>query len=299
MSADRVSARDGSREVVRTMEIVTPSYLPDLELCRDLVGSIRSLARTPVQHRIIVPDAQRQSFAPLASDTVRVQGVGEVLPRGLVKMPRANLWLNARTPWVPVRGWIAQQIVKLAATAASAADAVLLVDSDVVFTRPFDVETYTRDGRVPLYRLPDAVDARLPRHMLWDDVARRLLGVPPSVAAQRPDYICWPCLWRPALVRDMLARIERVTHRPWWAAIARELHFSEMVLYGVYADDVREVPDHTSDMHCVTHSDEVPLTGGGLSAFLASQADDDVAVMVSAKSGTQLAERRSALSQLH
>lgn len=286
-------------DVVRTMEIVTPSYLPDLELCRDLVDSVRRHARTAVRHRIIVPDAQRGAFAPLASDTVRIEGVRDVLPKGLVKIPRANLWLNTRTPWVPVRGWIAQQIVKLAATAASTADAVLLVDSDVVFTRPFDLSTYTHEGRVPLYRLPGAVDARLPRHMLWDDVARRLVGAEATSAAERPDYICWPCLWRPDLVRDMLARVERVTHRPWWSAIARELHFSEMVLYGVYADEVRDVPDHTLDMRCVAHSDEIPLDGDGLAAFLRTQGAADVAVMVSAKSGTQLAERRSALGQLH
>ncbi|MCK6068067.1 MULTISPECIES: DUF6492 family protein [Microbacterium] len=280
---------------VRTMEIVTPSYRPDLELCRDLVHSIRTFARQPVTHRLIVPSGDVGAFSSLVSDTVRVERVRDVLPRGLIKIPGANMWGNVRGPWPPVRGWIAQQIVKLAATAASDADAVLLVDSDVVFTRPFDLSTYAPEGRVPLYRLPGAVDGRLPRHMMWDSVARRMLGIPASSEATRPDYICWPCLWRPASVREMFARVEHVTGRPWWAAIARQLHFSEMVLYGVFIDEIAGAAGHTDDMHCVNHSDESPLGGAELEEFLRGAAPTDVAVMVSAKSGTALDERRRAL----
>lgn len=279
-----------------SIEIVTPSYAPDLELCRDLVESVAAFARTPVRHRIIVPARDADAFAGLASDSVRIERVPDVLPRGLVAVPRANVWLNTRAPWSPVRGWIAQQIVKLAASAGSAADVVLLVDSDVVFVRPFDASTYLVDGEVPLYRLPGAVDARLPRHVAWDAVARRLLGLPASDAATHPDYICWPCLWRPDVVRRLCAHLERTTGRPWWSAIARELHFSEMVLYGVFTDHHETVAaPATDDMHCVTHSDETALTSRDLDVFLDGVGRDDVAVMVSAKSGTELADRRRAL----
>ena len=53
-----------------------------------------------------------------------------------------------------MRGWILQQVLKLAAVAASEDDVVLLVNSDVEFLRPFTVETFVRDGVVRFYSKP-------------------------------------------------------------------------------------------------------------------------------------------------
>jgi hypothetical protein len=280
---------------VQTLELVTPSYAPDRALCGDLVRSAARFAPGGTTHTVIVPPRDLALFAPLAEAGAVVRSTAAVFPRGFAKIPGANVWLSRRAPWPPVRGWIAQQIVKLAAVAASTADAVLVVDSDVEFVRPFSVADFLVDGRVPLYRLPDAVTAALPRHMVWDAVARRLLGVSASAAAQHPDYICWPCLWEPALVRAALARVEEVTGLPWAAAVGRELHFSEMVLYGVYADQLAGVAAHTDDMHCPSFSDESALDAAGIAAFLERVRPDDVAVMISAKSGTDLATRRAAI----
>lgn len=281
------------------LEIITPSYAPDYELCRDLVVSIRAHGPGDVRHRIIVPDRDLALFRSLEDDRTVIQRVSDVLPRGLHRVPRLNLWLNLRAPWPPVRGWIAQQIVKLAACAASTAAHALIVDSDVVFVRGFDLDAYLVDGAAPLYRMPDAVDARLPQHLIWDDVAHRMLGVPPRTDATRPDYICWPCLWQPAIARDLLRRVEEVTGRRWWTAVGRELRFSEMVLYGVYVDTVlAPATPTTTSMHCVPHSDEVALDDAALARFLARLTPDDLAVMISAKSGTSVGLRRERLRPL-
>ena len=40
----------------------------------------------------------------------------------------------------------------------------------------------------------------------------------------------------------MLARVAATTGRPWTTAIARQLHFSEWTLYGVFVDDVIGAP---------------------------------------------------------
>lgn len=279
----------------QTLELVTPSYAPDRELCGDLVRSARRYAPPGTVHTVIVPPADVTLFSPLAADGARIRSTAEVFPRGFTKLPRANVWINRRTPWLPVRGWIAQQIVKLAAVAASTADVVLVADSDVEFVRPFSADDFLVGGRPPLYRLPAAVTPALPRHMRWDAVARRLLGVEPSATEQLPDYICWPCLWQPAIVRDALDRVERVTGLPWAAAIGRQPHFSEMVLYGVYVDHVLREGPFTADMHCPSFSDESALDDVALAAFLERIAPGDVAVMISAKSGTDLAARRDAI----
>lgn len=287
----------GSVAGVTTLELLTPSYAPDRELCGDLARSVRRFAPEGTRHTIVVPEGDVPVFAPLAEVGATIVSTRSIMPRGFLKVPRLNMWLSVRSPWPPVRGWIAQQLVKLQAVAQSTADVVLVVDSDVEFIRPFSVDDFLIDGQVPLYRVDDAVSAELPRHMRWDAVARRLLGLPPDTGDRHPDYICWPCLWEPRVVRAALERVERTTGRPWAAAVARELHFSEMVLYGVYADGVAGATVHTSDMHCPSFSDERALDENELQRFLAAREPTDVAVMISAKSGTDLDLRRRAIRE--
>lgn len=286
----------------QTLEILTPSYAPDFDLCSDLVASVRLFAPPGTVHRIVVPGRDRALFEPLAGDGVVIETVGSVLPSRMRKIPGANLWIDYRRPWPPVRGWIAQQIVKLGAAAASSADWVLLVDSDIVFIRPFTAEDYGSGEGVPLYRLEEGVHRGMTRHVQWDAVARRLLGlvaVPSHLAETLPDYICCPCLWSPVVVRALLDRVAARSGVPWQVAVGRSLHFSEMVLYGVYADEIaaeNTAVRHISRMRCVNHYAESPLDDADFARLLARAGPGDLAVMVSAKSGTSLATRRRALA---
>ncbi|GAA1956403.1 DUF6492 family protein [Agromyces allii] len=283
-----------------TLTIITPSYAPDLELCRDLRASLVRHAAPTTAHRIIVPRRDLHRFAPLAELGATVVDVDSVMPSQLRKAPRMNMWVNVESPFPPIRGWIAQQLVKLAAAASAETDIALLVDSDVEFIRAVDGLTFAPCGRLPLYRLADAVSDALPRHRLWHDTARRLLGLAPTTASRLPDYICWPCAWDPAIVRAMLRRIEYATGRSWATSIGRELHFSEMILYGVYVEEMlgTALSGTVDGMRCRVHPDEIPLDGDGLDQFLSEVAETDVAVMVSAKSGTGLEQRRAAMRRL-
>ena len=272
-----------------SLAIVTPSYAPDLRLCTDLNRSVLRHTSPDVKHYIIAPSRDQNEFRRLASDRTLILDTRQFLPRGMMKVPRMNAWLNFRHPFPPVRGWIAQQIVKLAAAAEMTTDIVLLVDSDVLLIRPVDASSFAPAGKVQLFEAPNGVNESLPRHHLWHAAARRLLGLPPLVAPILPDYVCWPCAWSPGLVRGMLSRIESVTGLPWATAIGRELHFSEMILYGVYVKELVGASlsvETTSVMRCVNHSDEIPLEAGGLQALLSRATRADFAVMVSAKSGT-------------
>jgi hypothetical protein len=213
-------------------------------------------------------------------------------------VPGVNAWVNVRRPFPPVRGWIMQQIVKLAAAAEADADVVLLADSDVQFVRPFTPDTFIRDGAVRFYRKPGAVDAGMARHVGWHHTARTLLGLP---AAQPPftDHIATIVACDPALVRALLDRVRSATGRPWSDVIGSQLHFSEYILFGVFVDEVLGGSSFASgDSRCHSYWDEVPLDAAGLAAFLAGVGPDDVAVMVSAKSRTPLAVRRQAMRDL-
>ncbi len=283
------------------LAVVTPSYGPDLDLCADLNRSVLRHCPPDVVHEIVVPAADLRRFRPLAGERTRVRSVRQVLNPGIRHVPGSNVWVDLSHPFPPVRGWIVQQIVKLAVAAQADADLVLLVDSDIVFVRPVVPASYVVDDSVVLYRWDDGVRPDMPRHVRWHQVARQLLGLPAPRAGRLPDYICCPCPWDPEVVRSLLAHVERVTGRPWQRAIAAQMHFSEDILYGVYVDEVlgwRTGPAVTDDMRCINHYDEVPLDREGLRRVLAAASPPATAtaVMVSAKSGTPLEQRRAAFA---
>jgi hypothetical protein len=176
---------------------------------------------------------------------------------------------------------------------------VVLVDSDVEFIRPFNAETFVQDGVVRLYRLPREIDARLPRHITWHRVARKLLGLP---RAQPPftDYISSLLAWDPNIVRRMLSHIAATTGRPWASAIGAQLHFSEWTLYGVFVDEVigaRANSFASGDPLCLAHWGTVPLTHDSATEFMRRTRPTDIAAMISAKSLTPLGVKRAAFAK--
>jgi len=279
------------------LEVLTPTYRPDLDLCRDLNRSLRRHGGSAVTHRIVVPRRDLDLIRDLAGPSTILETAEQYLPRSFWRVP-GNIHVNLRRPVPPVRGWVTQQIVKLSASAASDKSLVVVADSDLVFVKSVDLDTFRANGSPMFYRLPDGVHAGLPRHVEWHRTARRVLGLPSNVSPPLPDYICWPCAWEPAIVRQMLAHIETV-HRPaWQTTLAGCLHLSEMVLYGVFVDEVLGGRDSgvTTQMRCLRHTEESAFDTTELARFLEDLSADDIAVMISAKSGTGLAERRAALA---
>jgi hypothetical protein len=214
-----------------------------------------------------------------------------------VRLPFSKFTANLLRPFPPVRGWILQQLIKLAAVAECNDDVVLLVDSDIEFVRPFTADTFVRNGVVRFYRKPNTVDARLPRHMLWHRAARALLGLPPAEPPYT-DYVSSLSAWNPAIVRQMLARVTGATGRPWATAIGGQLHFSEWTLYGVYVDgmlDGSATSYVSDDPLCLAQWGTIPLNQYSASEFISALQPTDIAVMISAKTRTPLAVRRAAL----
>ncbi|MET3950610.1 hypothetical protein ABIB29_001445 [Arthrobacter sp. UYEF36] len=280
------------------LTILTPSYGPDAELCADLNRSVMEMT-DDVEHHIVVPHRDRKYFSDIEGGRTFVHDVGEFLPRHLMKAPGANVWVNALRPWPPVRGWIAQQLVKLSAAASFEAGGVLLMDSDMVLIRKTSLDSFKLNGRPAFYRNPGAVHAGLPLHRKWHETSRSLLGLAPPPADNLPDYISWPCLWEPGIVRGLLAAVEAHTGRTWATAIGGQLHFSEMILYGVYVDEVLGgAKSTTSRMKSIAYSEERSLGPAELSALLAGVTSEDLAIMISAKSGTDLQHRRRAMADV-
>src|SRR5262249_52808460 len=200
----------------------------------------------------------------------------------------------------PVRGWIQQQVVKLAAIAAAECDVVLVVDSDVEFIRPFAAEIFVRKGTVRFFCKPNQIDKRLPRHMTWHRVARALLGLP-SAEPPYSDYISSPLAWDPMIVRQMLARVTATTGRPWPTAIAEQLHFSECVLYGVFGGGGSGAPASScaSDVpHSLLYWAQTPLNLDSVARLSRGVRRNDRGAVMQSKPRTPLAVRHAGLAPL-
>jgi Family of unknown function (DUF6492) len=283
---------------VTRMSVITRSFAPDFELCADLHRSVLEHLPDAVHHHIVVARSDLKLFGRLAGPRTYIRCETDLLPRSFIPVPFVNFTVNLSWPFPPVRGWILQQVLKLAAAAASEDDVVLIADSDVEFIRAFNVETFVRNGVVRFYGKPNQIDERLPRHVIWHRVARELLGLPP---AQPPytDYISTLVAVDPAIVRQMLARVTATTGRPWTTAIAEQPHFSEWTLYGVFVDHVIGAAANSfasDDPLCWAYWDTIPLSRDHAVDFLRGARPTDVAAMISAKSRTPLAVRRAAFA---
>jgi hypothetical protein len=283
---------------MKRMSVITKSYAPDFELCADLRRSVLECLPETVHHHIVVPRSDLELFGRLGGPRTHIRCENDFLPGSFVIAPFTKFTVNLRQPFPPVRGWILQQVTKLAAVAASDDDVVLVADSDIEFVRPFTVETFLRGDTVRFYRKSHAIAEQRPRHMAWQRIARTLLGLPPADPPYA-DYISAMLACDPAIVRKMLGRVTATTGQPWTTAIARQLHFSEWTLYGVFVDNVIGAPVNSfvsDDPLCLAYWDETPLNRDDAVDFLRGVQSTDVAAMISAKSRTPLAIRRAAFA---
>jgi len=282
------------------MAVITKSFAPDFELCAALNRSMLENSPETIHHHIIVPRPDLKLFDRLAGPRTHVRCEADLLPRTFVRMPFSNIMVNLGRPFPPVRGWIQQQVIKLAAIAASEDDAVLVVDSDVEFIRPFTAEMFVRDGTVRFFRGPNQIDRRLSRHMKWHRVACALLGLP-AAEPPYPDYISSPLAWNPEIVRQMLARVAATTGRPWPTTIAGQLDFSECVLYGIFVDAVMGATANafvSDDSLCLVYWKNTPLNPEGAAQFVGGIRPTDIAAVIQSKSRTPSAVREAIFAAL-
>ena len=267
-----------------------------------------------VVHYLFVPPTDVELFKSLGGRRCVVLAANELLPDRMIwvppwvnplirfvlrNRPHANLAaLNLLRPIPPVRGWIMQQIIKLAAATRLDADILLLVDSDVQFVRPITFDTFVQNGRLRQYRRDATVGEDLPGHVAWHKNARELLGLP-APKLPLPDYVSALNVWDRRVVLALLDRIERITRQHWIDVLGGQLTFSEHILYGVFVDEVLGPSANTFVTSSLCHSywDTSPLDETSAATFLRSLSADDVAILIQSKSGTPLEIRRSAFAR--
>jgi Family of unknown function (DUF6492) len=290
---------------------VTPSYRLDRERCALLNRSLAACAPS-FEHWIIVDRGDLPLFRSLQSNRTNVVAKEEVLPVWVHRVDtlklglRSNIWLQARGR--PIRGWLLQQLVKLAVAKSLSADVVLHADSDVVLLRPFSADAVVDGGgRVRLFERPDYVDETLPNHIRWHRSAEKLLDVG-QADIPMPDYISTLVPWKRRNALALLDHVERTTGRHWFRAVAAAWDVSEYVLYGRFVQDVLGASGGqlvSSSPLCLDYYKRVPLAVPELTAFLDSVDEETIAVSLTAKAGMNpadyipLLERRWALAGAH
>jgi Family of unknown function (DUF6492) len=277
--------------------VITPSYRADAEKFRELHRSVLEFTAEDTLHHVFVPPRDRALFREYEGPRCRVWTTSELLPRRFAAVP-GNLTVNFRRPWPPIRGWIMQQAVKIAAAGQSDADVVLTADSDVVLVRPVRAARFKSGAGLSLYREEGGVTDDMDRHVIWHRVAREMLGLPAGPKPPLPDYVSPLNHWDPAVVRAMQERIAEVTGRNWLDSFCSQLHISEFILYGVFVDEVlgasgsRPPADITI---CHNSWERWPLDLEAAIAFAEQMSPAAVAMMISAKSGTPEDVRRAAI----
>src|SRR5262245_43474432 len=123
-----LSQRADSRIPAKRLAVITPTYGPDYEIFKDLHRSVMEHTPSDTIQYLIVPRADRTLFARFSGPRCVVLTYHDVFPRRIKetewlgsvghlllgqKTPRI-VAVNRRQPYPPIRGWIIQQLAKLA-----------------------------------------------------------------------------------------------------------------------------------------------------------------------------------------
>jgi len=278
----------GGNRPAPTVAFVTVSYGPDRDRCGLLCRSTDALAPPSLEHVIIVDRSDLPKFRELESGRRRIVATEDVLPKRVWRLEarrvglRSNVFVHAGKP---VRGWLVQQLVKLAICREIEADVIVHADSDVALVRRFDASSVVDAARrVRLYRAPGVVDASLSGHVRWHRTAEHLLGLDPS-PIPLPDYITSLVPWRREIAVALLDFVERRNRRSWMRTIANAWDFSEYILYGRFASDVLDAAGLyvTASSLCHDYWGPDPLGAAQIEDLLDNMSEDQVGVSITAK----------------
>jgi len=258
------------------------------------------------KHYLLVADFDVTLFRQLEGARRVVVSEGDLLPWWLhpvtdpLSAGRRKVWLS---PFgLPLRGWHAQQLRRLALARHIDEAAMFAVDSDVVFLRAFDPASLWQADRLTLYRKDGAIDAHMrSNHLEWLAHSDRLLGIGPCNLPAN-DYINTLIAWRTDTCRKLLDHIEAQHGRNWVRAITRTRAFSECTIYGRFVDEVLggegHVPSDAALCHVLWFEDSYRQDLSGLRDFLKDMEPHQIGIGVQSFVGHDLDDIRRAVVEL-
>lgn len=218
----------------RRFAIVTISYAPDFERCQLLAASTERCLPDDIKHYIIVDRKDLKLFSQLQSSKIEILVVEDIIPWWIFRVPFFSKgWISLRT--LPIRNWILQQLVKMSACNVIDENVLVFCDSDVTFTRPFDITKTFLDeqDRVALLR----VDFQNADVESWIHAAQQILDIEQKDIPVF-NYVGNLITWRKENVLKMHRHIEEVNQMHWICAICKHWNISEYMIYGMMVDHV-------------------------------------------------------------
>jgi Family of unknown function (DUF6492) len=279
--------------------LITPSYPPDFERCRLLCQSVKKYIDPAINHYIIVEKRDLDLFRQLERQNTKILIVESFIPWWVRRIPLVQKsWVSLKT--IPVRNWIMQQIVKIAVAKEIDEEISVMVDSDVAFIRPFDSQHIIRDEKIRLFCDRQGNEIQRQWHDKWHKSANRLLGLP-DVDPAIPDYIGHVISWKRQHVMEMCQHIEKVSGKPWMETLFNCWHLSEFVLYGIFVEKIlQDKSSHyfESENLCHDYWFTESLSEEQLKQFFQGIRPEQVAIMISAKSGMSALEYSDLVEQM-
>lgn len=200
-----MKVQSGGREF--SLCFMTPTWGRDVGHFRWLRRSLERAGLAHVPHVVVVQTEDVELFRPFAINGVKLMTTAEVLPaeveRGRVlAMTRTRKYgrtltkfctsLNKRfgwCNWVKYSGWHVQQITKFQVAASGGHDITVVLDSDLLITRPFDLRLFAPDGRVAVFENYYLTPQTPGVGWKWHQTASRLLKQP--ITPDRPANGYW------------------------------------------------------------------------------------------------------------
>ncbi len=284
-----------------SIAIATASYAGDIGRFRLLCETLDRRVTGHSRHLVLVSHHDVAAFREFEGPNREIIDERDILPSWLHDVPDPislegrRLWISARG-W-PLRGWHVQQLRKIAIARHVSEQALLFVDSDVAFVRPFDAtRVINGEGAVRLFRRRFEL-MRRPRseQHVWSRNAGHLLGLDPGGSVH--DYVATLIAWRTASVRTMIERIETITEREWVEALARQRNYSECMIYGRYCDEVDDAAHHFHDKTewCHTYWNGPSLSEVGIREFLEAMSESQVAIALQSFTNSDIGDLRRVL----
>lgn len=215
----------------------TQSYKGDFRECKLLCESLDRFA-PGIEHFIFVNDEDYLLFRSLNYSQHKVHKKSECTPWYFFRFPFKILdhffWVSPFT--FPMRGWIYQQICKLAIfdVIGDSYDFIINMDSEVIMIKPFDLNSVYKGGKFKLYR-NIATGADPYRGKYIRSIQKFFKGSFPQEEMYKYGYMDITTIFVRENIQDMLSEIQK--NSPYWnwrLWMANTIKFSEFYTYGNY-----------------------------------------------------------------
>lgn len=233
----------------------TPTWGPDLGHFRWLRRSLERAGLADVPHIVVVQTEDVELFRELAKDGVKLLTTAEVLPASVeqgraVAARRARRYgrrvfkfcssLNKRCgwcPWTRYAGWQIQQISKLQAAAEGGYDICVVLDSDLLITRPFDLSLFAPEGRVTVFESFGVTPRSPGLSWKWHTSACHLLKQPVDPNLPANGYWAPPFVFDRLTVQALHRWLEAEYQRSWYEVLLGQplSGWSEGATYTMFA----------------------------------------------------------------